>query len=98
MATEFTTPTTFPEFDKMRYEASFLDGNVVVKRKHGRVLRGRWEFEFRSGATWVCVKCRSPWWKGNQDPTYSPKFVPEAVALKAREFLAASLAIVPDSE
>jgi hypothetical protein len=97
MTSEFTTPVSFPDFDKLRYLASFTEeGRVLVKRLQGRgVLRGRWEFEFSDRATWVCVKCRDPWVKNTDDNSYSPQFVPEPVALKVKAFLSSKLQVDP---
>src|SRR5450631_255915 len=94
MASQFKTPVSFPDFDKLTYRASFDDeGRVVVKRLQGNLRRGKWLFEFSAGATGVCVSCNDPWVKLNLSHTYTPEFVPEPVTLKAKEFLAASIAV-----
>jgi hypothetical protein len=93
MPSQFKTPTSFPDFDRLIYKASFVEGRVVVKRMQGYVRRGKWEFEFSEEATWVCVKASDPWVKGNSDTSYSTEFIPEPVALKAKEFITAKLAV-----
>ena len=95
MPSQFKTPTTFPDFDKLRYVAYFDEGTVVVKRMQGNVRRGQWRFEFQGDATWLCVNCQPPWVKDNPNVLYSPEFIPESVILKAKEFITAELAIIP---
>ena len=67
MPSPFKTPTSFPDFDKLRYDAYFDEGTIVVKRLQGNVRRGQWRFEFREDATWFCVSCQDPWVKENPD-------------------------------
>jgi hypothetical protein len=94
MTSGFKTPTSFTDFDKLSYRATFTkDGTVVVKRFQGRVGRGTWEFKFTGNATWVCIECHRPWVKNMGNTSYSLEFVPEPVALKAKEFLVGSLMV-----
>jgi hypothetical protein len=95
-----TTPTSLPEFDRLKYTARFdAKGALVVERQQpqpgGRkVERGFWKFSWQKDATWKCIECRGPSLKAGGLEGYSNTLVPETVLSKAKEYLLESIHVI----
>jgi hypothetical protein len=96
-----STPVKLFDFDRLTYEAKFTTtGTIEVQRVQPisedkwEWLRGAWEFKWTSRATWECFRCESPSMRAGNMPGYSPEFVPEAVVLKVRDFIAKQTKVV----
>jgi hypothetical protein len=96
------TSLRWPELDKIELTAAWVDADRFrVKRRHGDVDRGAWEFERKGRNDWECVQggplyLRGRWRTPNPDPRKTDESrIPHDVQLKAKQFLSDETKVRP---